>query len=152
MAANNRRLIGALILTIVSPYQASVCAASIFSQSNIGGGVRRTSRRRMRSIVKSCSSFDTSSYHTCCPCFANRYNDNTNIKYRRRKINSLAFINPQQSRISTSPRIPYQQSTSTFININNNNNGHHRSHTQLQMSLIPNQLTNYKIYYQHHPN
>jgi len=130
---------GALMLTIVPPYQSSVYATSIFPQSYGGGGVRRARKRRM-SIAKSCSSFDTSSHHTCCPCFANRYNnDDTNMKYRHRGINySLAFTNHQQSRISTPPRIPYQSSaTSTFINKHINNKAHHKANTQLQMSLIP---------------
>ena len=136
MAANKRRLM-ALMLTIISPYQSSVCATSIFQPKSYGGGVRRTSKRRMRSIAKSCLNFDTSSHHTCCPCFANRYNEHTNLKYKYTRSHSFVFINHQQSRITTSPRIPYQQPTSTsntFISKHINNNRHT---TQLQMSLIP---------------
>jgi len=99
--------------------------------------VRRTSRRKMRSIAKSCSSI-TPSLHTCCPCFANRYNEHTNLKYKYKRSDSLAFINRHhQSIISSPPRIPYQSSptTSTFININNVYQSNH--YTQLQMSLIP---------------
>ena len=94
----------------------------------------------MRSIAKSCSSFDTlSHHHSCYPCFANLYDEHTNLNYRRRKRDSFAFINHQQSRKSTTPpRIPYQSSaTSTFINKHINNKAHHKANTQLQMSLIP---------------
>ena len=134
MAVNNRRLITALMLTIVPPYQSSVYATSIFRQSYIGGGVRRARKRRML-IAKSCSS--TSSHTLCCPCFANRYNDDTNLKCRYRGIHSLAFTNHQQSRISTPSRIPYQSFATSNTVIHINKKAHHRSHTQLQMSLIP---------------
>ena len=136
MAVNNRRLITALMLTIVPPYQSSVYATSIFQPQNYGGGgVRTSSKIRMRSIAKSYSHLDTSLHHTSCPCFANQYNKHhSNLKYNHR---ILAFTNHHKSRMSIPPKIPYQQSTSTFININNNK-AHTNNHiTQLQMSLIP---------------